>query len=84
MTWITFIGLFAATCTTIAFLPQVIKVVKSKHTKDISVRMYLIFIIGLLSWLTYGILIQNIPLILANAITFLLAGWILVLKIKYG
>ena len=84
MTWITLIGLFAATCTTIAFLPQVIKAVKSKHTKDISVWMYLIFIIGLLSWLTYGILIQDIPLIIANAITFLLAGWVLILKIKYG
>jgi MtN3 and saliva related transmembrane protein len=84
MTWITFLGVFAGLCTSIAFFPQALKTAKSKSTKDISIGMYVIFIIGLLSWTTYGILTKDIPVIMANAITFPLACWILILKIKYG
>lgn len=83
MTTITLLGLFAATCTTIAFLPQVIKIAKTKHTKDISLGMYCILLIGVFSWLLYGIFIHDIPIIVANAITFLFVAFILVLKIKY-
>ena len=78
-----YIGFFAAFCTTIAFLPQAIKVFKSKSTKDISLYMFLIFTIGVLSWLIYGMIISDLPLIFANAVTLILSFFILVYKIKY-
>jgi MtN3 and saliva related transmembrane protein len=83
MIWITSIGLFAAFCTTVAFLPQVCKIVRTKQTKDISLLMYTTFVAGVFAWLVYGLLIRDIPLLVANAITFLLSGWVLILKIKY-
>jgi MtN3 and saliva related transmembrane protein len=80
---IKYIGFFAAFCTTIAFLPQAIKVYKSKSTKDISLYMFLIFTIGVFSWLVYGIVISDLPIILANAVTLILSLFILIYKIKY-
>ena len=80
---IQYIGFFAAFCTTIAFLPHAIKVFKSKSTKDISLYMFLIFTIGVLSWLVYGLIINDMPIILANAVTLILSFFILVYKIKY-
>ena len=80
---IKYIGFFAAICTTIAFLPQAIKVYKSKSTKDISLSMFIIFTGGVFSWLIYGIVISDFPLILANATTLILSLFILFYKIKY-
>ena len=82
--WITCIGLAAAVCTTIAFLPQAIKSWKTKHTKDLSLPTYLLAATGVLLWLVYGLLINDLPLILANAITSGLMLSILFLKIRYG
>ena len=80
---IEYIGFFAAFCTTIAFLPQAIKVYKSKSTKDISLYMFLIFTIGVLSWLIYGLIINDLPVILANAVTLVLSFFILIYKIRF-
>ena len=80
---IKYIGFFAAFCTTIAFLPQAIKVFKSKSTKDISLYMFLIFTIGVLSWFVYGLIINDWPVILANAVTLVLSLFILIYKLKY-
>ena len=80
---IKYIGFFAAFCTTIAFVPQAIKVYKSKSTKDISLYMFLIFTIGVLSWLIYGFIIHNLPVILANAVTLVLSLFILLYKLRY-
>tara|TARA_B100000989_G_scaffold189162_1_gene142428 strand:- start:911 stop:1171 length:261 start_codon:yes stop_codon:yes gene_type:complete len=80
---IKYIGFFAAFCTTIAFLPQAIKVFKSKSTKDISLYMFIIFTIGVFSWLIYGFIINDMPVILANAVTLVLSFFILIYKIKY-
>ena len=80
---INYIGFFAAFCTTIAFVPQAIKVYKSKSTKDISLYMFLIFTVGVLSWLIYGIIISNLPIILANAVTLALSLFILIYKLRY-
>ncbi|MEZ5009541.1 MAG: SemiSWEET transporter [Chitinophagales bacterium] len=79
----TIIGLIAATCTTISFLPQVIQVMKTKHTKDLSLAMYLIFTIGIALWFIYGLMIKDLPIIIANAITLILAAIILGMKLKY-
>jgi len=78
-----YIGFFAAICTTVAFLPQAVKVWKSKSTKDISLYMFVIFTIGVFSWLVYGIIIVNLPLILANSVTLILSLFILIYKLKY-
>ena len=78
-----YIGFFAAFCTTIAFLPQALKVWKTKSTKDISLYMFIIFTVGVLSWLIYGISISDLPIILANAVTLILSLFILIYKIKY-
>ena len=76
------IGLIAAVCTTFAFIPQVIKVWKTKQTMDLSLRMYSIMFIGILLWLVYGIRIDSLSIILANVVTSILVGTILVYIIK--
>jgi len=80
---ITVIGLIAAVLTTISFLPQAIKTIKSRHTKDLSLFMYTILTTGVFLWFVYGILLMNAPLMLANGITLLFTATILVMKIKY-
>ncbi len=66
MNTISTIGLIAGLFTTLAFLPQVIKVIKTKHTKDISLAMYIIFTCGVLFWGTYGILLDELPIIISK------------------
>lgn len=83
MNIITIIGLVAAALTTISTLPQAIKSWKTKKTGDLSLLMYSFFSFGVLLWLIYGISIGDLPLILANTVTFILASFVLVLKIKY-
>ena len=76
------IGYIAATLTTSAFLPQAIKVVKTKQTEGISLWMYIIFTMGVAFWLLYGIYQHILPIIIANAITLLFASIILIFKLK--
>lgn len=78
------LGLLAGALTTVSFIPQVLQVLKSKNTKGISLPMYIIFVSGVLLWLIYGLLIQEPPVYIANAITFVLSLTILMMKIKYG
>ena len=75
------IGFIAAICTTFAFIPQVMKVCKTKQTKDLSLRMYSIMFMGILLWLFYGIRIDSLSIILANLVTGTLVGMILALII---
>jgi MtN3 and saliva related transmembrane protein len=78
------IGLLAGLLTTIAFVPQVLKIYRTKSGRDISARMFTMFSIGILLWLYYGVLLQSIPIILANAVTLVLTLAILALKIRYS
>ncbi len=78
------IGTTAAILTTIAFLPQVVLVLKTKQTRDISLVMYLIFTSGVILWLYYGILIEQAPIIFANIVTLIFVSIILVMKVKHG
>jgi MtN3 and saliva related transmembrane protein len=80
---IDFIGYVAATCTTISFLPQLIRVVKLRSARDISLGMFSIFSIGTALWLTYGVLVHSAPVAAANAVTFVLSISILVLKLRF-
>jgi len=76
------IGLIAAFLTTISFLPQVIKTIKTKDTSSISLLMYSLFTGGVFLWMVYGILLENIVITSANLITLILAGIVLVMKVK--
>lgn len=84
MAMITIIGLIAAACTTISFLPQALKSIKTRQTKDISLTMYSLFTTGIVLWLVYGIFIRDFPLIAANIVTLIFTLIILVMKIKHG
>ncbi len=81
---ITIIGLLAGLCTTFGLFPQIIKSWKTKRTKDVSLLMYIILIIGILLWLGYGLFLKDLPIVLWNAVALVLAAIILILKIKYG
>lgn len=77
------VGFLAAFCTTISFLPQAVKTIRTKDTSGISLSMYSIFTAGTLFWLIYGITSSSLPVAVANAVTLLFASVILVYKIRY-
>jgi MtN3 and saliva related transmembrane protein len=77
------IGLVAGAMTTFAFLPQVIKTYQSRSAKDLSLSMFLIFCTGVLLWLVYGISINALPVIIANAVTLVLASMLLIFKLTF-
>ncbi len=77
------IGFIAASLTTASFLPQAIKVIRTRNTKDISLLMYLMFNTGVVLWLAYGLLIIDFPIIIANIIALTFTATILVMKIRY-
>jgi len=83
MDYLTMLGLVAGLLTTASFLPQVIKSWRSRRTQDISLVTFLVLSGGTLLWLLYGIIKNDIPIILANGITFILVMIIIALKIKY-
>ncbi len=71
------IGYTAATLTTVSFVPQALKTLRSGDTRGISLRMYLLFCSGIVLWGVYGLLTADGPLIAANAVTLVLSGLIL-------
>jgi len=75
--------MIAAICTTVSFIPQAVKTIRTKNTTSISSVMYSLFTFGTLMWLVYGFLSDNIPIIIANAITLILAAIILYYKLRY-
>jgi MtN3 and saliva related transmembrane protein len=77
-------GYVAATLTTLAFVPQAIKTIRTRDTRSISLGMYVVFTIGIGFWLLYGIALDSLPMIVANTVTFALSGTILGLKIRHG
>lgn len=83
-TLITAIGFAAAILTTIAFLPQALKIWRSRSSRDVSLGMAVTLLIGVVLWLTYGLLRADLPIIAANVVTLFLAGSILVGKLRFG
>jgi len=83
MDGVTILGIVAGVLTSSAFFPQLLKAWKSKSTGDVSLLMYIIACTGILLWLIYGLIINSLPLILANAFTLVIAAAILALKIRY-
>ena len=82
--FINILGGIAGTLTTAAFFPQVIKVVKTRSTQDLSLVMFLILSIGVILWLVYGLYLWALPIIMANSLTLIFIFIILWYKIKHG
>ncbi|MDB9894738.1 MAG: SemiSWEET transporter [Reinekea forsetii] len=82
MTMITLIGVVAATCTTISFVPQVIQIQKTRNVSGISLSMYGILTTGVGLWMLYGFLIRDMAVFFANLITFALAMAVITLTVK--
>ena len=79
-----FFGYLAAILTTVAFLPQLIKTLKTKKADDVSLITLIMFLTGVLSWIIYGYKILSTPILLANIITFILNLLILIFKITFS
>jgi MtN3 and saliva related transmembrane protein len=77
-------GYLAAAMTTLAFVPQAFKTIRTKDTRSISLGMYVVFTIGIAFWLVYGIALNSMPMILSNIVTFALSATILAMKLKHG
>jgi MtN3 and saliva related transmembrane protein len=78
------IGISAGLLTTVAFLPQSVKIWRSKSAKDVSLAMFVCFCAGIVLWVIYGFMLGALPVILANVVTLCIAATILVFKIRYG
>lgn len=76
------IGYVAAALTTLSFLPQALLTLKTRDTESLSLSMYSVFTLGVLLWLIYGLVIADKAIIFANAITLLLASFILAFKVR--
>jgi MtN3 and saliva related transmembrane protein len=81
---IEFYGYIAAILTTTAFLPQLIKTLKTKKAEDVSLVTLIMFIFGVVSWIIYGYKISSLPILIANIITLILNLFILISKIYYS
>ena len=80
---ITYIGLIAGALTTAAGIPQVVRAYRTKHTRDISIWQPVLLNMGMSLWLLYGILLRDIPLVVANAISIFCYSALMVMKISY-
>jgi MtN3 and saliva related transmembrane protein len=78
------VGFVAAVLTTASFVPQVIKILRERQTRGISLLMYVLFTLGVGLWLAYGLLIGSAPVAVANSIALVLAGTVLVMKLRLG
>jgi MtN3 and saliva related transmembrane protein len=84
MTAIQILGLAAGTITSITFLPQVIQIWKTKSAKDLSLQMLLLLILGVLMWLTYGILAKDAAIIYTNSMVLGMSLIMLYFKFRFG
>lgn len=78
------VGYVAATLTTCSFVPQALQTFRTRDVSGISLGMYSVFTVGIALWLGYGLALQAWPIVAANAITLVLAGAILAMKLRYG
>ena len=81
---ITIIGLLAALLSTLSMAPQVIKVYKTKKTRDLSLGAFTTLAVALFLWFIYGLLMKAIPLIAGNALGFILVAYLVVMKARHG
>jgi MtN3 and saliva related transmembrane protein len=82
MTLVTVIGLIAAFCTTISYVPQIKKIWDTGETHDISLKMFLILAAGIALWIVYGVMQGDAVIILANSVSLAFLGAILFFKLR--
>jgi MtN3 and saliva related transmembrane protein len=80
---LTWTGYVAATLTTLSFVPQAVKTLRTRDTRSISLYMYLVFTVGVAFWLLYGIALLSWPMIVSNTVTLGLAVTILAMKLRW-
>jgi MtN3 and saliva related transmembrane protein len=83
MSTTTMLGYFAGFLTTISFLPQLVKTWRTRSASDLSLGMFSVFSVGVICWLVYGFLLQEMPMIFWNAVTLILALIIVIMKLKF-
>jgi MtN3 and saliva related transmembrane protein len=83
MDYITIIGLIAAAFTTVSLSPQLLKIWRTKSTRDISTGMFILYCGGVLLWFVYGVYLTNLPIIIANGVGLIQGAVILFFKLKY-
>jgi len=81
--YVMILGFAAGALTTLALLPQAVQSWKTKSTRDVSFAWIIVLVVGVALWLIYGILINSLPIMIANIFTLILSAIILILKIKY-
>ena len=79
---VTLLGCAAGACTTLAFVPQVVRTLRTRSVRDLSLGMFAVMTVGIAMWLAYGLLIRDLPLIVANGVTLVLSATILAMKLK--
>ena len=84
MNWVQAIGLFAGVCTSSSLLPQLIKTIKEKKAEDISKLMLFVLMTGVATWVVYGVLREDFPIILTNSFSLLLNITLIFLRFKYA
>jgi MtN3 and saliva related transmembrane protein len=84
LSYVDWIGLLAGTLTTVAFVPQVLKIWLTKSADDVSYLMFGIFSIGIVLWLAYGIALGALPIVVANIVTLVLSIMVIALKVRYS
>lgn len=82
--WVAWVGLAAAVTTTLCWVPQALRIIRTRDTTAISLPAYLALTFGIVLWLVYGVALMDLPLILANTVTFVLLSIIVVMKLRYG
>ena len=78
------VGVGAGLCSMSSFVPQIVKIVRDKHARDVSLRMYVVTVAGFTLWIGYGVLLGSWPVWVSNVVNLALAGTILGLKLRYG
>ena len=84
MTFVELLGLAAALLTTLCWIPQGLKTIRTRETHSISLMTQSAFALGIVFWLVYGLLREDLPLILANSVSLVLVGTILIMKLRFG
>jgi len=79
---ITLLGYVAGACTTLAFVPQVVRTWRTRSARDLSLAMFVVLTVGIGLWLAYGVLVHDLPVIVANGVTLVLSGALLAMKLR--
>lgn len=78
------LGIIAGVCTTSAVVPQLTKAIKTRNVKDVSIRMFIVLVVGFVLWIIYGISRDDLPIILTNGVSLALNSLMIVLILRFG